>query len=188
MEPLFDARLSGGRTVRLGPLDAAGLACLTAQWQKLLAAGLDAGLLGEDARAEAADHLRQDALPEGDLELLTCAPSWILSDGTCVGDGTCCEVSELGLVLSLLEEDERSGAASAHVAAIAQTAAHLHGAVVWMLGEPDASGTALETACVACLCDPYPHARTLEAALGQLGQQLALASTGWDLNVQVTSR
>jgi hypothetical protein len=186
---LFDQELRDGHRIQLAPLSAGALTCTIAQWRALMAAGLDLGLLEPGARDEVNDQLAAGGMPDTDTDLLTVAPTWLIRADDCHADGTCCEVTELGLVLALLDDDAaRSAAATAHVAAIAEVSAHLHGAVVWLLGEHDATGAALEHACVACLTDPYPHARTLETALSQLGQQLALTAASWDLHVEVRER
>jgi hypothetical protein len=188
MDPLYDHTDPDGRRIRLAALGPDALDCITAQWHTLLAAGLDADIFDPAQRDDAAAQLDAGELGELDADLLTSTPSWLVSRGPCNSDGTCCEISELGLVLALLDEDERSAAASAHLDAIAQVSSHLHGAVIWLLGADDTTGTALSEACVACLTDPYPHARTLESALGQLGQQLALAAASWALHVEVHPR
>jgi cell wall assembly regulator SMI1 len=186
---LFEGPLTGGRTTRLAPLPPDTLTCVTIQWQTLLAAGIDAGLLDGTAAEEAAAQLQDGTLGEGDTELLTTTPVWLTSETTCRGDGTCCDLTDLGTVLAQLHHtDDRDTAATAHLDAITHVADHLRAAASWLLDDEHLTTGTLTSTCVACVTHPYPHARTLETALSQLGQQLAAATVSWQLHVTAAER
>lgn len=108
-------------------------------------------------------------------------PTWHLQGAPCHGHGSCCEVTELGLLVGA--RDESGALVESHLDALGHLAGLLAEAGAALTSEkPPASRL-----CTTCKTD-LDHARTLETAMQELSTDLAIVAGSFRLDVKVNAR
>lgn len=171
----YDERTVSGRRTVLSPLSAKTRRCLTAAEQMLRAtlAQLEPATIEPPTGLWYEPELQDDG-SEFDDELYNHLPVWQVLTDDCREDGSCCERTELGLVLGGASDGDL--AATAHLAALAQMGSELSRAAEALLtpGFDD-----------ACQSSSWRHCRALQLAVEELATQLTVAAAAFNLSIQV---